>query len=275
MVLLHPTGNLVDTEIGVRAFGFRIPALRNLEPSNLESRTKDDYKVLLEEHVLNIAKELHPGFDSVEFKKELQDIIYQNGDKDILEWTETPPMTVVHGDLHPRQIVYKSVDEKNMIKIVDLKNVKYGAGITDFAFLQDLFYNYENNDGNGNGLSRIDEVLKVDLYQDYLDRLDALSRSTGINVAGISNIKDRIDWRDLRRADMLRQIYWNMRVADKILCYNRRDYHGFGRLIKTHLRYSRENFESFIDSSWNEEYPQARKLYELVKDIIFKDVKNK
>ncbi|MBW2994766.1 hypothetical protein KY312_00290, partial [Candidatus Woesearchaeota archaeon] len=224
----------------------------------LEVMTKQYYQEKFIDYVLHLAQTTIEDSELEKFHELLKEIIYHHeGEGDIFEWADAEPLVVVHGDLHPRQIVYIKVDGERKYKFVDLKNVRLGPAIIDSAFLQSPVYNCE-------------DPLKSDLYSAYLDKLKDLCEDDETPVKRLLNLK--IDYRDLRRADTIRRIHWNMRIADKISRYME-EYPYYERSFIKHLEYSKSHMEYFISGTWDDDYPQTRKLYDLFKTTIFKNVK--
>jgi CheY-like chemotaxis protein len=224
----------------------------------VEYKTKNQYKESFERYLLNIL-----GSDKRRnLGRKLRKILYnvEKGKKDIFDWTETSPIVLVHGDLHPRQIVYKEINGEDKFKFVDLKNAKLGPGIIDFAFLQSPSYN-------------CDQDFRSDLYYLYIKTLKEIweSEKKMINMPGISNIESESSWFMLKSADRIRQIYWDIRIVDKIHAYFRQ-YPYYKDALKLHTAYAKKNLANFIDDpDFDESYPQARQLYELLKGLIFEN----
>jgi CheY-like chemotaxis protein len=221
-------------------------------------KRRQDYKASFTKYVMGIAETVCRA-KTGKLTKELDKILKtSSGKKDIFDWTEAQPMVLVHGDLHPRQIVYKTVDGEQKFKFIDFKNAKIGPGIIDFAFLQSPVYS-------------CDEGFRRDLFNLYINSIEqnftAANRS--VSIPGISDIKSRANPFDLYAADRIRQIYWDIRIVNKINSYVK-EYPMYEEAFSKHLSYAKQNLEKFIeDPDLNEQYPQARMLHTLLSDTIF------
>jgi hypothetical protein len=223
----------------------------------IDSKEKSEYTQKLINYIISIDNTINPDkTDSRnKFNDKLNDLILscklEPGKRDLFDWAESDPVIVAHGDLHPRQIVYKNINGVYIPKIVDLKNVKIGPGIMDFAFMKSPHLS-------------IGSDIKAEMYSAYLNRLKELDKKASLKLPPVSNMKS--NWSDLMIVDKTWQIFWDMRVADKISKYLN-EYPYYERAFVKHLSNAGKNLREFIDGDKIEnKYPQAKELLTLLEE---------